>query len=253
MALKIFDKLKPQGNYPAVDAADVEMGENFGNLRLDAYMTQALQEVGQAFEYVPMIYTAKAGQVIAVKEVDENGKPTAWETVDKGSEDAASVVAFDLVALGLSTMNADTAEAVTLETDTTEIAAAMKNNFVQFWIKCSYRGLKFDGLKVTVPPGSCCGVTGGAGVTIFFFITVAEGKITASAKLYTTSHGLPDVTTIDNGKILQVVDGAWTAVEEEAAEDELPTVTTEDNGKFLRVTDGVWAAVSLASAEGASF
>lgn len=253
MALKIFDKLKPQGNYPAVDAADVNMGENFGNLRLDEFMTQALDEVGQTFEYVPMIQTAEAGQVVAVKEVDANGKPTAWETVENGTADAASVVSFDLVALGLPSMDADTAEAVTLETDTTEIAAAMENNFVQFAINCDYRGLTVSDLKVTVPPGSGCGVTGGAGVTIFFFITVAEGKITASAKLYTTSHGLPVVTTDDNGKILQVVDGAWTAVEEEAAEDELPTVTTEDNGKFLRVTDGAWTAVSLASAEEASF
>ncbi len=58
--------------------------------------------------------------------------------------------------------------------------------------------------------------------------------------------GLPVVTEDDNGKVLKVVDGAWVAAEEEAAEDELPTVTTEDNGKVLRVVNGAWAAVAEA-------
>ena len=256
MALKIFDKLKPQGNYPAVDAADVNMGENFGNMRLDAVMVEAgeaLAAMGEAMNYVPIIPTAEAGKVVAVKEVDENGKPTAWETVEQGNADAVSVVTFDLAALGLPAMNADTGEVVTLETDTTEIATALESSFVQFVFQFNYRGLAFSNVIVTVPPNCGYGVTGLGGNTVFFSIVVSDGTITASAKLFSAWHGLPEVTTTDDGKVLRVVDGAWAAVEEEATEDELPAITTEDNGKFLRVVDGAWGAVSLDSAEEASF
>lgn len=34
---------------------------------------------------------------------------------------------------------------------------------------------------------------------------------------------------------------------------EVPAVTTVDNGKFLRVVNGAWAAVSIANANGGSF
>lgn len=36
---------------------------------------------GEGVGYVPAIQTAKVGQVIAVKTVDENGKPTEWEAI----------------------------------------------------------------------------------------------------------------------------------------------------------------------------
>lgn len=39
---------------------------------------------------IPAPATAEVGQVIAVKAVDENGKPTEWEAVDGGSGDATS-------------------------------------------------------------------------------------------------------------------------------------------------------------------
>ena len=34
---------------------------------------------------------------------------------------------------------------------------------------------------------------------------------------------------------------------------ELPSVTTADNGKFLQVVNGAWAAVEIANANGGSF
>lgn len=33
----------------------------------------------------------------------------------------------------------------------------------------------------------------------------------------------------------------------------LPTVTTADNGKFLQVVNGAWAAATIPSAEGVTF
>ena len=177
---------------------------------------------------------------------------TSGGNTDGGN--GTNIVTFDLVALGLPNMNADTGEIVTLETDTAvEIAAAMESKFVQFVFNFDYRGLAFSNVIVTVPPNCGYGVTGFGGNTVFFSIAVSDGTITASAKLFSAWHGLPEVTTTDDGKILQVVDGAWVAAEEEPAEDELPTVTAEDNGKFLRVADGVWTAVAVAAAETASF
>ena len=53
-------------------------------------------------------------------------------------------------------------------------------------------------------------------------------------------NGTPAVTAGDNGKVLKVVGGAWSA----AAEAELPTVTAADNGKVLTVVNGAWSAVT---------
>jgi hypothetical protein len=55
-----------------------------------------------------------------------------------------------------------------------------------------------------------------------------------------TAVTIPAVTTADNGKLLQVVSGAWT----KATFTGLPTVTTADNGKVLTVTSGAWAATA---------
>lgn len=62
--------------------------------------------------------------------------------------------------------------------------------------------------------------------------------------------GLPAVTSTDNGKTLQVANGAWTVA---TAASGLPSVTSSDNGKVLRVVEGAWAAAELPDANGVSF
>ena len=49
--------------------------------------------------------------------------------------------------------------------------------------------------------------------------------------------GMPKVTSLDNGKIVQVVDGEWTVVPMPVA---LPEVNNYDNGKVLQVVSGEW-------------
>lgn len=52
-------------------------------------------------------------------------------------------------------------------------------------------------------------------------------------------YELPPVGSSDNGKILTVVGGQWTAA---AKQNELPSVSSSDNGKVLSVVNGAWAS-----------
>lgn len=53
---------------------------------------------------------------------------------------------------------------------------------------------------------------------------------------------LPHVSSADNGKVLTVVNGAWTVAAPTA---ELPTVTSSNNGEVLTVVEGAWAVAAL--------
>ena len=55
-----------------------------------------------------------------------------------------------------------------------------------------------------------------------------------------SGSSLPEITTADNGKIIQVVDGEWTVVD---MPDALPKVNNYDNGKILKVVTGEWTVV----------
>lgn len=66
----------------------------------------------------------------------------------------------------------------------------------------------------------------------------------------TQQKELPTVSGSDNGKVLKVVSGSWAAAQDSGG---LPSVTSTDNGKVLRVVDGAWAAAALPSATGVSF
>ena len=56
--------------------------------------------------------------------------------------------------------------------------------------------------------------------------------------------GLPDVTTADNGKIMEVESGEWKLKEGSGGGGGLPEITESDEGKFLTVESGeaAWAS-----------
>lgn len=77
-------------------------------------------------------------------------------------------------------------------------------------------------------------------------LEVVDGEWAAS----TPSSGgadLPDITEADNGKVLTAVNGKWSPQPPSGSEPELPEVTVEDNGKILTVVDGAWAAAEAPS------
>lgn len=62
---------------------------------------------------------------------------------------------------------------------------------------------------------------------------------------------LPAVTSVDNGDVLTVIEGAWAKADPPT---ELPTVTDIDEGKFLRVnSSGQWVADTVPSAESEAY
>lgn len=68
-------------------------------------------------------------------------------------------------------------------------------------------------------------------------LTLTEGEGVISE----TEPELPAVTSSENGQVLKVVNGAWTAAD---APSGLPAVTGADNGKVLTVSSGAWAAAN---------
>lgn len=94
-----------------------------------------------------------------------------------------------------------------------------------------------NGVKYTIPRGQDISVPDGVA-------KVVEGMLDwpQAGTPVNNDRILPVVTGADDGKILRVVNGAWTASDETV---ELPTVSGDDDDKVLTVVDGAWAAAAL--------
>lgn len=76
---------------------------------------------------------------------------------------------------------------------------------------------------------------------------VGAGDMTGASASSAGAHGLvPAPAAGDHEKFLKG-DGTWANVSP------LPAVTSADNGKVLRVVDGAWTATSILSATGVTF
>lgn len=91
----------------------------------------------------------------------------------------------------------------------------------------------------------------------FTAVSDANGEFNESGYTYSYvavslgANGLPLVSSADNGKILAVIGGKWSAA---VFTSQLPVVTVEDAGKFLMVnSSGVWAAQSMDTWTGGSY
>ena len=84
--------------------------------------------------------------------------------------------------------------------------------------------------------------------------TAAVGTATTYAR---ADHVHPTDTsrqaTLVSGTNIKTVNGTSLLGSGNISTAELPTVTTSDNGKVLQVVSGAWAAASLPSANGVSF
>ena len=143
---------------------------------------------------LPYVKQEDNGKVLSVV----NGRWAATET------ESAEIPFFDLAALGLPNLKRNSATA--LETDTSEMIAALDKGLIKLAIYVeSYGRYEFvataynsAGIK------SCHTMFSNGQVTVLFLET---GVMVSLVDL------VPIVTNSDNGKVLSVVDGAWKAAE----------------------------------------
>lgn len=103
-----------------------------------------------------------------------------------GLEGGAEIPVFDLVALGLADIPLD-GTAVKLETDTTEIMAALDAGAVRFHVKLEYNGVVIDMVStmhdISSPTGGgyicSCAFDPVGGFPLLVNITIEDGSITA--------------------------------------------------------------------------
>lgn len=173
MAINVIDTIKPKnnGNFPIVEAADVEMPDG---TRLSDFK-------------------------IEIPEV------------------SAELPVFDLGSLGMDAVSLPMGQS-SLETDTNEILAALTAGAVKFAIPVSMTGAT---ITVYAPMH---GFTDGTSfmqcaslvvlnAALILMVVVESGSVTVSIAPAGTMLGIPAVSEADNGKIMQVVEGAWAAVE----------------------------------------
>lgn len=148
---------------------------------------------------------------------------------------------FDLVTLGLPVIDIE-GEAVTLETDTTEIRAALEAGAVRFTANISYRGLEFNGATFTMHDiaGSLCSAAFDAlgGMPMMLNLILSEGLIVANGTLLATDNGeggATPATSIDlskldsEGKIVETFADGMTKT---------TTLEFDTNGNPIKITDG---------------
>ena len=263
MSVEVIDKIKPKnnGDFPLVDAADVEMPDGsrlsdhdfLESSKLPDAVNLALAQAKASGEFdgkdgrTPVkgvdYFDGKDGKT-PVKGVDyfdgEDGKTPVkgvdyYTEADKqeiisdvldqieipegsgGSGGSAELPVFDLAAMGLAAVTLPTGLSV-IQTDTSALLAALAAGSVKFIIPVNMGGATIN-VQVNMQ-----GFTDGATVyqcstlfvleaTFALFVTATAQGIQVMIMPASTAVGFPAATAADNGKIMEVVNGSWAAVE----------------------------------------
>lgn len=222
MSVEVIDKIKPKNNadFPLVDAADIEMPDG---TRLSDHDFLESSKLPEAVN-VALTQAKESGAFDGKTPVKGSDYWTAedkQEIVDDvlGQIDIPDVSVelpvFDLAALGMSAVTLPAGYA-SVNTDTTELQSALSNGDVIFVIPVNMGG-------TTIPVHAIMqGIALGTSyqcMTLFVLdsasalvINVEPGFVSVMVMPAATAVGFPEVTTDDNGKFLQVVDGSWAAV-----------------------------------------
>ena len=263
MSVEVIDKIKPKnnGDFPLVDAADVEMPDGsrlsdhdfLESSKLPDAVNLALAQAKASGEFdgkdgrTPVkgvdYFDGKDGKT-PVKGVDyfdgADGKTPVkgvdyYTDADKqeiisevldqieipegsgGSGGSAELPVFDLAAMGLAAVTLPTGLSA-MQTDTSALLAALAAGSVKFIIPVNMGGATIN-VQVNMQ-----GFTDGATVyqcstlfvleaTFALFVTATAQGIQVMIMPAATAVGFPAATAADNGKIMEVVNGSWAAVE----------------------------------------
>lgn len=192
---------KGGGTFPLAAAKDIQVDAS--DKRLDIKLAEhdnEIKQIKQSMEdeggktELPTVSTEDNGKVLSVV----NGE---WAAAEMESGD---IPFFDLIALGLPNVKVNGATA--LETDTTEMIAALDKGLIKLAVYIEgYGRYEFvataynsSGIK------SCHSVYSNGQVTVLFL---------EAGLMVTFSYFIPVALHADNGKVLTVVNGAWAAAE----------------------------------------
>lgn len=220
MALKIYDTLAPQGNYPAVNAADVAMPDG---TRLSDFSGSAGQDgltpyigsngnwwIGET-DTGTKAQGEKGDTGATGAKGDAGAKGDKGDKGDPGQDAPQTAILYTSQSLSTAQklqarQNIDAASATDMENEIDRLDE------------------RISGLET------------------------AGEAITVDSELSATS-----TNPVQNKVITAQMNQAMLTLQNVVLPSLTPTVSAADNGKFLRVVAGAWAVVALANAEDESF
>lgn len=219
MSVEVIDKIKPKNNadFPLVDAGDIEMPDG---TRLSDHDFLEFSELLEAVN-VALAQAKESGEFDGknpVKGEDYWTDADKKEIVDDVLEQieipdvSVEIPTFDLAAMGMTAVTLPAGSA-SIATDTTALVSALSAGAVRFAIPTIAGTYSVDMHGVTDGSGGYqCVAFAMMNAAVAIMVNVVSGEIQVIAAPLATAIGIPSVTTADNGKLMQVVDGAWAAV-----------------------------------------